>query len=94
MIRTTFTWWIPSGSSEVPQKCPDGDSGHGVLSQEGNTSLQYALYLASGNFVVYGAELGAEFLERRSVVGLVLPAAGHHPGHVRGALGGRRHSIP
>lgn len=53
----------------------------------------HTLSIVSSDVVMYGTELRAKFLERWSVVGLVLPAAVHYPGDIRGTLGWRRHTI-
>lgn len=45
------------------------------------------------NFIVYGAELSPEFLERRSVFGVVLPAVVHNPGDFHWAAVWSRHAV-
>lgn len=45
------------------------------------------------NSTVYGTELSPKFLERRSVSGLILPAAAHNPGDFHGAALWSRHTV-
>lgn len=46
------------------------------------------------NLLVYSTELSQEFLERRSFLGIVLPAAAHNPGDFHGAGVRGRHTVP